>query len=117
EYRHGPEEDSPDAEWRFRSDGRSCKWPIGWCWRRKTPASASARRRPAAGPTARQYPGIRFLSGSMRRRRDKDRKTRNARRSAGYALLTSIRSRNATLDRTQVHPRNSIFFGDIEFRL
>ena len=40
----------------------------------------------------------------MRRRKDQDRRTRSARPSAGYATLTSIRSRNATLhtrDRTQ----------------
>src|SRR6202790_4746906 len=37
----------------------------------------------------------------MRRRREQDRRTRNARPSGGYATATSIRSRNATLRSNQ----------------
>src|SRR5260370_6431541 len=80
----------------FQSDGRSCRWRPGWCWRRRTPVSASVRRRGAAARAARRYPDIRSPPASMRRRRDRHRRTRNARPSGGYATVTSIRSRNAT---------------------
>ena len=58
-------------------------------------ASASAPPRPAGGPATMQYPDIRSRSASMRRRKDRGRRTQSARPSAGYATQTWIRSRNA----------------------
>src|SRR5436305_13204516 len=57
-----------------------------------------------------RYPDSRFRSGSMRRRKDQGRRTRNARPSAGYAILTSTNSRT---QRNATHTRSTRTFGAI----
>ena len=63
-----------------------------------SPASARRRRLPRSSEAISWYPISVGINAKAQR---PDRKTRNARPSAGYAVLTSTRSHNATLDRIQ----------------
>ncbi len=89
---------------RFRSGGRKLKvatWMVPpaentrFCQRSGDAA--------AGGPAAKRYPDIRSRSASARRRKDRGRRARTARPSAGYATQTLIRSRNAyTIERQYI---------------